>query len=120
MTVINQYSQKVILARSGRDVFWNLIQKHYAHNDPRVWRLLAMFALKETLGWTLGQIGDAFGVNPGQVSRCVQTARRELRLHFDFIPDPPPGFSDPDDPGDAPDSFAALWELDDSHPDVGL
>ena len=100
MTVINQYSQKVILCRENADPFWNIIQKHYAHDDPRVWRLLAMFALKETLGWSLGQIGMTFGVTPGQVSRAVQTARRELRLHFDFIADEPKGFSDPDDPLD--------------------
>jgi hypothetical protein len=120
MTVVNQHNQKVILARPNRDVFWNLIQKHYAHDDPRVWRLLAMFALKETLGWTLGQIGMTFHIDPGHVSRCVATARRELQRHFDFIPEAPSGFSDPDDPSDAPDSFAALWAIDDSHPDVGL
>jgi hypothetical protein len=116
MTVINERCEKVILARPNRDVFWNLIQKHYAHDDPRVWRSLAMFALKETLGWTVGQIGAAFSVHPGHVSRCVTTARRELRRHFDFIPDPPTGFSDPDDPGNVSDSFAEFWATDETQP----
>ncbi|HUQ71850.1 MAG TPA: hypothetical protein VM165_20130 [Planctomycetaceae bacterium] len=118
MTIINELGQKVILDRVGPDPFWNLIQRHYAHDDPRVWRLLAMFALKDGLGWSLERIGLTFGVTPGQVSRTVQTARRELRLHFDFIPDEPKGFSNPDDPDDAPETFAELWAIENSHPDV--
>jgi hypothetical protein len=114
MSVINEQCQKVILARSGRDPFWNTIQKHYAHDDPRVWRSLAMFALKETLGWTVDQIATAFDLHRGHVSRCVHTTRRELRRHFDFIEDASHGFSDPDDPLDAPASFGALWELEDA------
>jgi hypothetical protein len=120
MTVVDRHCQKVLLGRPGRDPFWNVIQKHYAHEDARVWRSLAMFALKESLGLTVDQIALAFGLHRGHVSRCIHATHRELRARFDFIPDVPSGFSDPDEPGDGPESFAELWELEMSNDQIRM
>lgn len=104
MSMIDQYGQRVILGAPGRDPLLTLIRQHYAQENPRVWRALALFALKESLGWTVDQCALAFEINRGQVSRSVQATRRELRRRFDYVPDRRAGFTDPDDPLDNPDA----------------
>ena len=61
MSVILPHGEKVILSRTGADEFWNRIREHYAVEDPRKWKYLAMLALRENAGWPLECIGRAFG-----------------------------------------------------------
>jgi hypothetical protein len=98
MSVINQHNEKVILGRSDRDPAWTAIQKHYAGDDPAIWRALAVFALRESLGWTIDQVSLALGMHRGHVGRVVRNTRDQLRQRFEYVPERPAGFSDPDDP----------------------
>lgn len=98
MSVINERSERVILGRPCRDPTWDLIQKHYAGEDAAVWRALAVFALRESLGWSVDQIALALGVHRGQIGRMVRSTRDRLRRRFDYVPERALAFSDPDDP----------------------
>ena len=94
MTITNQRaSERVILPRVNGDEFWETVREHYAQEDPRCWKFLAMFALHTTAGMSIEKIGHAFGHPPGHVSRCLQIVRRELRERFR----PPTGRSDDND-----------------------
>lgn len=94
MTITNQrHSERVILPRMNGDEFWEAVREHYAQEDPRCWKFLAMFALHTTAGMSIEKIGHAFGHPPGHVSRCLQIVRRELRERFR----PPAGSSDEND-----------------------
>ena len=79
MTVVNQYGFKVLLPRVGPDDFWRQVITCYAENDERAWRNLAMLALRVNANWPLEQIGRVFGKDKGQVSRCVESVKRDLR-----------------------------------------
>ncbi len=78
------------------DAFWETVRDHYAHEDPRCWKFLAMFALHTTAGMSFEKIGHAFGHPPGHVSRCLQIVKRELRARFQ-----PPGDAEVVDENDA-------------------
>lgn len=83
MSIVNQRaSEKIILPRVKGDEFWETVREHYAQEDPRCWKFLAMFALHTTAGMSVEKIGHAFGHPPGHVSRCLQIVRRELRERF--------------------------------------
>lgn len=79
MTVIDRYQQRYPLPRAGMTDFWVLVQTHFAQTDREIWRDLALFALKETAGWSLEKIGLAFGLNPGHVSRRLHKVHQKLR-----------------------------------------
>lgn len=83
MTVLNQRgSERVVLPRVNGDAFWETVREHYAQENPRCWKFLAMFALHTTAGMSIEKIGHAFGHPPGHVSRCLQIVKRELRSRF--------------------------------------
>ncbi len=83
MTVTNQRaSERIVLPRVNGDEFWETVRDHYAQEDPRCWKFLAMFALHTTAGMSVEKIGYAFGHPPGHVSRCLQIVKRELRSRF--------------------------------------
>ncbi|MFO1022607.1 MAG: hypothetical protein U0903_18205 [Planctomycetales bacterium] len=82
MSTINLDGFKVILPRSGADEFWQKIHEHYAQDDDRKWKYLAMLALRENAGWPLTQIGQVFGHPKGHVSRCLESIKSELRARF--------------------------------------
>lgn len=82
MTVIDRYHQKYSLPRAGLPDFWVQVESHFAQSNPEVWRDLALFALKETAGWSLDQIGLVFHLNPGHVSRRLNAIRQRLREHL--------------------------------------
>ncbi|QDT67057.1 hypothetical protein [Calycomorphotria hydatis] len=105
MSVVRSNETKIILHRSGQDQFWETIKRHYAADDPLVWKRLAMLALRENAGWPLDQIAAVFGHHKGHVCRCIEQTKREMRDRFDMEPtyldyDHESGFSNPDDPGD--------------------
>ncbi len=109
MSIINQRgSDRIVLPRVNGDAFWETVREHYAQEDPRCWKFLAMFALHTTAGMSVEKIGHAFGHPPGHVSRCLQIVKRELRSRFQ-----PPSHNSPVDENDAltEDSHAALQDV---------
>ncbi|MEW4531039.1 hypothetical protein [Maioricimonas sp. JC845] len=87
MSVARQDGTKVVLPRSGPDEFWQTIREHYAGDDPRIWKYLAMLALRENAGWPLDQIGAVFGHPKGHVTRCLARIKTELRKRFEMAPE---------------------------------
>ena len=101
MSLMDTFEQKQLLPRHGADEFWTEIQECYAKADQSVWQRLAMFALHESVGWTLDQIGVATGLHRGQVGRCIEETKRDLRTKFRDgrrFHEIESGFSDPDTP----------------------
>ena len=86
MSITQQNGSKIVLPRTGPDDFWKLIHDHYAAEDPRKWKYLAMLALRENAGWPLERIGAVFGHPKGHVTRCLEKIKSELRLRFRMSP----------------------------------
>lgn len=86
MTIVRKHL-KVILPRSGPDVFWKLIHDHYAHEDARKWKYLAMLALRENAGWPLEDIARVFQHPKGHITRCLANIKSDLRDHFQPTPE---------------------------------
>lgn len=86
MTIVDKYAQKILIARNDSDELWVCIQRHFAGENAQRWRYLAMFALRETAGWNLDQIGLAMGHTRGHVSRCLRSIRDDLRQRFRLEP----------------------------------
>ena len=82
MSTVNQKNLKVLLPRTGPDVFWQTIFEEYAQGDDRKWRYLAMLALRENSGWPLEHIAKLFNHKTGHVSRCLSRIKEELREVF--------------------------------------
>lgn len=87
MTVIDQTGQKINLAHLGPSQLWQKIFESYAGEDPIRWKYTAMLALRDHCGWTLHQIGQAFGHDRGHVLRCLEQIKQELRPIFDRAPE---------------------------------
>jgi hypothetical protein len=87
MSVTRRNGTKILLPRSGRDDFWKTIHLHFAGDEERRWRYLAMLALRENAGWPLEQIGLVFGHPKGHVTRCLARIKDELRATFDVAPE---------------------------------
>jgi len=73
---------KIVLPRTGADVFWKTVHEHYAGEDQRKCKYLAMLALRENAGWPLDKIGMVFGHPKGHVTRCLDRIKRDLREEF--------------------------------------
>lgn len=107
MSIVNQHgSERIVLPRVNVDAFWETVRDHYAHEDPRCWKFLAMFALHTTAGMSVEKIAHAFGHPPGHVSRCLQIVKRELRSRFQ----PPGGDALVDDDSLSAEVHAALTD----------
>ena len=87
MSTMRQDETKIVLPRSGPDDFWRLIHRHYAADDDKKWKYLAMLALRENAGWPLEHIGQVFGHPKGHVTRCLETIKGELRKRFRMSPE---------------------------------
>lgn len=86
MSTVNKDGTKIVLPRSGPDEFWQAIHRHFAGEDQRKWKYLAMLALRENAGWPLEQIGKVFDHPKGHVTRCLARIKRDLREHFRMSP----------------------------------
>ncbi len=84
MSVVRFDGTKIVLPRDGLDVFWKLVHQHFAADDERAWRYLAMLALRENCGWPLDRIGRAFGHPKGHVTRCLRRIKSELNRRFEL------------------------------------
>lgn len=87
MSVTRSNGTKIILPRTGPDEFWKLIHEHFAGEDARKWKYLAMLALRENAGWPLDRIGNVFGHPKGHVTRCLKKIKNDLRESFDSSPE---------------------------------
>lgn len=87
MSVSRVDGTKVVLPRTGADEFWQTIHDHYAGQDTRKWKYLAMLALRENAGWPLDRIGAVFGHPKGHVTRCLSRIKDELRTNFAASPE---------------------------------
>lgn len=87
MSVARPNGTKILLPRSGPDQFWQLIHDHFAGDDARRWKYLAMLALRENAGWPLDRIGNVFGHPKGHVTRCLARIKQELREDFEASPE---------------------------------
>jgi hypothetical protein len=87
MSVSRPNGTKILLPRSGPDQFWQLIHDHFAGEDSRKWKYLAMLALRENAGWPLDRIGAVFGHPKGHVTRCLSRIKHELRKEFQASPE---------------------------------
>ena len=101
MTIMNERHERIVFPRTTLHEFWGTLQQHYAHADAHHWKRLAMLALHENSGWTVEQIGLAFGHPRGHVARLIQLAKQQIRSRFDVphgvLSEDDAGFSDPDD-----------------------
>ena len=82
MSVMGRDQRKVVLTRAGADEFWLAMQRHYAEDDVRKWKRLAMLALREDADWPLELIGLVFGRCKGSVLRTVERTKADLRERF--------------------------------------
>ncbi len=82
MSTVNQKNLKVLLPRTGPDVFWQTIFDTFALDDDRKWRYLAMLALRENSGWPMEHIARLFKHKTGHVTRCLDRIKEELREVF--------------------------------------
>lgn len=87
MSVTRLNGTKILLPRSGPDEFWKLIHDHFAGDDMRRWKYLAMLALRENAGWPLDRIGNVFNHPKGHVTRCLSRIKHELRTEFAASPE---------------------------------
>jgi len=87
MSVAKPNGTKILLPRSGPDQFWQIIHNHFAGEDARKWKYLAMLALRENAGWPLDRIGAVFGHPKGHVTRCLACIKSELRAGFQASPE---------------------------------
>lgn len=87
MSVAKRDGTKVLLPRTGPDQFWQIIHEHFAGEDARKWKYLAMLALRENAGWPLDRIGNVFGHPKGHVTRCLTRIKEELRADFEASPE---------------------------------
>lgn len=102
MSVTNSDGTKILLPRSGPDAFWDALDEQFAPRDDRVWKYLAMLALRENAGWPVERIARAFRHNKGHITRCLERIKNEIRWRFNVedlwsdpvVPTPPPGLAD--------------------------
>ncbi len=82
MSVATKSGLKVILPRSGPNVFWEAVRKVYPHDDAVAWRQLAMLTLKEAIGWNEALIATAFGRRESEVAQTIDEICEDLRKRF--------------------------------------
>jgi len=87
MSVTRRNGTKMLLPRTGRDAFWKAIHDHYAGDDQRRWKYLAILALRENAGWPLEHIGAVFKHPKGHITRCLKKIKEDLREHFEAAPE---------------------------------
>jgi DNA-directed RNA polymerase specialized sigma24 family protein len=105
MTIINSEHERVTFPPQPPADFWRRLHTHL-DDHPSRWTHLAMLCLQVHSGWSLEQIGQAFGQSKGHVSRSVHAVKRALRSRLER---PARGFSDPE--AVAAGASENLWPL---------
>lgn len=87
MSVVRSDNTKIILPRTGPDLFWELVREHFAGESQLRWKYLAMLALRENAGWPLDVIGSVFGHPKGHITRCLRHIKRDMKACFEMSPE---------------------------------
>jgi len=82
MSVTTKSGLKVILPRTGPNVFWDAVKEVYPPDDAVAWRQLAMLTLKEAIGWNESLIAAAFGRRESEVAQTIDEICDDLRKRF--------------------------------------
>jgi len=82
MSVINESKEKIVLPRSEPDPFWSTLAHHYAGDNQRRWKWLAMLALHECAEWPLDCIAEVFAHRRRHVAHMIEKVKNELRGKF--------------------------------------
>ena len=86
MSTAKEDKTKIVLPRTGPELFWEKILDNYAGDDPLRWRWLAMFALSDVCHWPVDRIAKTFEIAKGHVTRSINRVKDDLRDNFD-LPD---------------------------------
>ena len=84
MSTMKEDTTKIVLPRTGPDLFWKEILENYAGDDLLRWRLLGMLALRDVCHWPVDRIGKAFDISKGHVTRSLNRVKEELYEKFDM------------------------------------
>ncbi len=84
MSTMKEDTTKIVLPRTGPELFWKEILENYAGKNRSRWRLLGMLALREVCHWPLDRIGKTFGISKGHVTRSLDRVKKELHENFDI------------------------------------
>ena len=88
MSVIDRKNHcKIVLPRTGRDLFWRAVREHYAQASRLKWKQLAMLWLRVYSDWPVEQIARAFGLTRGHVARSLQSICNDLQEHLLAAPE---------------------------------
>ena len=87
MSVTDERGGTRVLPRRDPGRFWGRVGKHYAKDDVRRWRRLALLVLHEVGGWPPARLARAFDTDARNVRRDLARTRRDLAAHF--RPEPP-------------------------------
>jgi len=87
VSVVRSDNTKVVLPRTGPDLFWELVRENFAEDSQIRWKYLAMLALRENAGWPLETIGKVFNHNKGHITRCLRQIKKEMKAEFEISPD---------------------------------
>ena len=87
MSVTNKAGEKIVLDRGGPEQFWEVVERHYAENDPFKWKYLAALVLREQARWPVERIALALDHDKGHISRALQLIQEDLRRRFQVPPD---------------------------------
>jgi hypothetical protein len=82
MSVATKSGLKVILPRTGPNVFWDAVKEVYATDDAIAWRQLAMLTLKESIGWPESLIATVFGQRESEVAKTIDEISEDVRKRF--------------------------------------
>lgn len=82
MSVATKSGLKVILPRTGPNVFWDAVKEVYPLDDAVAWRQLAMLTLKEAIGWPDALIAMVFNQRESDVTATIEEICGELRKRF--------------------------------------
>jgi hypothetical protein len=99
MSMTNEDGVKIVLERGESEEFWDLVERHYAKNDPLKWKYLAALVLRELGRWPVERIALVLDHDKGHISRALQQIQWDLRQQFTAPPD-----WELDNPDHAPES----------------
>lgn len=82
MSTTREDGLKVVLPNTGLEEFWRRLDEDYARQNPRLWKNLAMLALRDVCEWRLGMIERAFATSRGQIVRALDSVKSDVRARF--------------------------------------
>jgi hypothetical protein len=87
VSMMNEDGVKVVLGRGEPEEFWEIVERHFANDDPFKWKYLAALVLREQARWPIERIALALDHDKGHISRALQQIQSDLRQRFRAPPD---------------------------------